>query len=137
MNKKVVLQVLGLALVTNIMVGCASTSNSSSAEQTTSAEVANSSVVNSNIPADSIFSKVKVGMSMAQVYDTIGDPTDTTSYITGKSFIPFYFGSDAARVEALYKGEGRIVFTGGTGFGARVFKVYQIRYNPNEPGYNM
>ena len=136
MNKKAVLQVLGLALVTNFIIGCASTSESKSTTQVTNSQE-NITKVTGNIPAESKFAKVKVGMSMGQVYDTIGQPTDTLSYITGKSFIPFYFGSDAARVEALYKGEGRIVFTGGTGFGARVFKVYKVTYNPSEPGYNM
>jgi len=74
-------------------------------------------------------------MSMKQVFDTIGQPTDTRSYTTGKAFIPFYFGSDVARSEALYKGEGRIVFTG-VGIGGTGFRVYTITYDPTEDGYN-
>lgn len=91
--------------------------------------------IHGDIPEDSKFAKIEIGMPEAQVYDLIGHPTDTTAYITGKSFIPFYYGSDAARTEAIYKNEGRITFTGGTGFGARAFKVYRITYDPSEDGY--
>ena len=89
-----------------------------------------------DIPEDSKFAKIDIGMPQSQVYDLIGPPTDTKAYITGKSFIPFYFGSDAARTEAIYKNEGQITFTGGTGFGASAFKVYRITYDPSEDGYN-
>jgi hypothetical protein len=36
------------------------------------------------------------------------------AYITGKAFIPFYFGSDRTRSEFIYKGEGRLIFAGGS-----------------------
>jgi len=75
-------------------------------------------------------------MPMRQVFDTIGVPTDTRAYVTGKTFIPFYFGSDGARSEALYKGEGRITFAGGAGMGGGTFRVYKIVYDPSETGYN-
>ena len=81
------------------------------------------------IPPDSPFAKISIGMSMKHVYDLIGPPTDTKSYTTGKSFIPFYFGSDRVRIEALYKGMGRITFTG------RSQTVYRIVYDPSEKGY--
>ena len=38
--------------------------------------------------------------------DLIGPPTDTSSHITGKAFIPWYFGEDRAETEAYYKGSG-------------------------------
>ncbi|WP_165312497.1 hypothetical protein [Vibrio ziniensis] len=132
MNKKLVLQVLGLALTASITAGCASNSASSSA-QSSEAAVTNTQVAG-NIPAKSKFAKVKVGMTMGEVNSLIGNPTDSTTYITGKSFIPFYFGNDAARIEALYKGEGRIIYTGGNAFG-RKYRVYKIAYNPSEPGF--
>lgn len=89
-----------------------------------------------NIPAGSPFSKIKIGMPMGQVNDIIGAPSDQSSYMTGKSFIPFYFGSDTARIETYYKKQGRITFSGGSGFGGRSYKVYQIVYDPSENGYN-
>lgn len=88
------------------------------------------------IPQNSKFAKIQLGWSINRVHDTIGKPTDSHAYSTGKAWIPFYFGSDYARVEDIYKGEGRIVYTGGTGFGARSWTVYKIIYNKNESGYN-
>ena len=89
-----------------------------------------------DIPPNSPFSKIKIGMPMGQVNDLIGQPNDQTNYATGKTFIPFYFGSDSSRIEAYYKGQGRITFTGGSGFGARSYKVYRIVYDASENGYN-
>lgn len=55
---------------------------------------------------------IREGMSMQEVYDLIGYPTDTVSHQTGKAWIPFnYGGKDLARTIALYKGKGRIVFS--------------------------
>ena len=85
--------------------------------------------------AGSKFTSLKIGMSMAQVTNQIGQPTDQGAYITGKAWIPFYFGSDAMRMEELYKGQGRITYTGVGATGAN-FNVYQITYDPSEDGYN-
>ena len=83
-----------------------------------------------NAPHGSLFKKISVGMSMRHVTDLIGPPSDTKQYMTGKNFIPFYMGTDTVRLEAIYRGEGRITFTG------RPLRVYQIINNPNEAGYN-
>lgn len=88
------------------------------------------------IPESSKFSKIALGWSMGRVHDTIGMPNDTRNYMTGKAFIPMYFGSDRARMEDLYKGEGRIIYAGGTGLGNQGFTVFKIIYDPNESGYN-
>lgn len=59
----------------------------------------------SGVPAaGSKFTKLKIGMAQKQVTDLIGEPTDQGAYITGKAFIPFYFGSDKSRWEMVYKG---------------------------------
>lgn len=92
--------------------------------------------VTGKIQPNSKFSKISIGMPMKQVFDLIGEPTDRKIYTTGKAWIPFYFGSDGARCEALYKGEGRITFTGGAGFGGGAFKAYSIVHDPTETGYN-
>ncbi len=83
------------------------------------------------IPPDSPFAKISIGMSMQHVFDLIGRPTDIKYFMTGKSFIPFYHGSDSVRAEALYKGLGRIIFTGRS-----AKTVYRIVYDPNESGYS-
>jgi uncharacterized Zn finger protein (UPF0148 family) len=81
-------------------------------------------------PRGGLFRRISIGMSMRHVTDLIGPPSDTKQYMTGKNFIPFYMGTDTVRLEAIYKGEGRITFTG------RPLRVYQIINNPNESGYN-
>jgi hypothetical protein len=50
------------------------------------------------------FTRLQIGMSMKQVTDLIGQPTDQGAYVTGKAWIPFYYGSDRYRHEAVYKG---------------------------------
>jgi hypothetical protein len=88
-----------------------------------------------NPPPTSLFSKVALGMSAKQVTDLIGQPTDQKFYQTGKVWIPFYHGTDAARLEYHYKGEGIITLTGGTGMGGGAWTVYRVIYDPNESGY--
>ena len=117
---------LGLALTG---VGCGTTEDSEPAK---TAEAAKPAVP---IPADSPFAKVKVDMSMKEVYDLIGQPTDTSSHITGKQFIPYYYGGDTHRVEAIYKGQGRIVFAPPHAFTGDL-RVVEINYDPKERGYN-
>ena len=45
-------------------------------------------------PPDSPLAKVKIGMTDAQVRKILGDPDNANGYMTGKSWIPFYFGTD-------------------------------------------
>ena len=80
------------------------------------------------------FSRIGIGMSMKQVTDLIGEPTDQSSHMTGKSFIPFYFGGDMARIEYFYRGEGQVSFSP-TGFGSTNFVVREITVNRAETGY--
>jgi outer membrane protein assembly factor BamE (lipoprotein component of BamABCDE complex) len=88
-----------------------------------------------NPPRHSPFAKLKLGMSSKQVTDLIGEPTDQKSYMTGKIWIPFYFGSDRARLEYRYKGQGVLTFVGGGGFVSSNFTLYRVIYNPKEEGY--
>jgi outer membrane protein assembly factor BamE (lipoprotein component of BamABCDE complex) len=80
------------------------------------------------IPADSPLAQVKMGMKRAQVDDLIGQPTSTRAFPSGKMFNPFYYGPDNIRTGALYKGLGRIVFSG-----AHI--VVEIEYDPTEDGH--
>ena len=68
-------------------------------------------------PVESGFSKLTLGMTIKQVYKLIGTPDDSDSHESGKRWIPFYFGNDARRLEALYKNEGCLVFASGNLFG--------------------
>lgn len=87
-----------------------------------------------NPPAGSPFSKLKIGMSSNQVINLIGQPTDQKAYVTGKAWIPFYFGKDRSRMEFRYKGEGVITFAGSGGFSS-LYTVSRVIYNPKEAGY--
>ena len=94
-------------------------------------KVAEKSAANGNAP----ITEVKAGMSMAQAYAIAGEPTATTSYQTGKAWIPFNFkGSDVARTAALYKGQGRIVFSNESAYSAS-WRVLEVLLDPNETGY--
>lgn len=59
------------------------------------------------------FSKIKLGMTMEEVFAKIGSPTAQWHRPTGKAHIPFYFGDDRWVWECSYKKEGRLTFNGG------------------------
>lgn len=82
------------------------------------------------IPASSPLSKVELGMSDTRVRKLIGDPDDSTSYQTGKAWIPFYYGTDVARTDWLYDGQGRVVFSINRYSGQ--FKVINVMYDPDQ-----
>jgi hypothetical protein len=81
------------------------------------------------------FTKLTIGMGMKQVTDLIGPPTDQGSYVTGKAFIPFFFGSDRYRHEMAYKGLGRLVFAGGSAGDYSSGHLIEITHNTAESGY--
>ena len=88
------------------------------------------------IPApNSRFSQLKIGMGIRQAMDICGSPTDQGAYITGKAFIPFYFGSDRHRFELLYKGQGRLIFAGGSLGDYSGGNLIWIINSAAEPGY--
>jgi hypothetical protein len=88
------------------------------------------------IPApNSKFTQLKIGMGFRQVQDIAGPPTDQGAYITGKAFIPFYFGSDRTRSEFVYKGEGRLIFAGGSFGDLSGGNLIWIIHCASEPGY--
>jgi hypothetical protein len=85
--------------------------------------------------ANSKFTKLQIGMGMRQVTDLAGQPTDQGAYITGKAFIPFFFGSDRYRHEMVYKGQGRLIFAGGSSGDFTSGNLIGIIHNANEGGY--
>ena len=84
--------------------------------------------------ANSRFTQLRIGMPQQQVLDLAGQPTDQGAYVTGKAFIPFYFGSDKTRWEMVYKGQGRLIFSNQAGFGSGHYLTWII-HNANEGGY--
>jgi hypothetical protein len=50
--------------------------------------------------------------------------------MTGKGWIPFYYGPDTSRTDYLYKGIGRVVFSRNRYSGQ--LKVINLLHNPSE-----
>lgn len=77
--------------------------------------------------SDSKFAKLLIGMEMTEVQKVVGRfPDELHSFESGKRWIPFYFGNDARRIQVLYKGEGCLVFTGGSVLGTPGGDLIQI-----------
>jgi hypothetical protein len=85
--------------------------------------------------AGSKFTRLQIGMGMRQVTDIVGQPTDQGAYVTGKAWIPFYFGSDRYRHEMVYKGQGRLIFAGGSVGDWANGNLIWIIHNGAEGGY--
>ncbi len=81
------------------------------------------------------FAKLRSGMSRQEVQGLIGPPTSTTGHITGKQFIPFYYGGDTYRSDWYYKGEGELTFSQRYYRSSAEGLIY-IRVNPKESGYH-
>jgi hypothetical protein len=71
-------------------------------------------------------------MTETDVRKAIGEPTSSGGYITGKQFIPWYFGPDTSRMDWKYAGEGRVVFSRNQY--TNELKVIRVDYDPNEAG---
>ncbi len=84
---------------------------------------------------NSKFAKLRIGMGLRQVEDLIGRPDDTDSHITGKQFIPFFFGGDTHRLEAYYKNEGELTFSP-EHFGGNPNVLIRIWVDPTHTGYS-
>lgn len=80
-------------------------------------------------PSDSPLAKVKDGMNDTDVRRILGEPDSAKDYMTGKQFIPYYYGPDTARTEWIYKGLGRITLTRNRYSGG--LKVIRVDYDPN------
>ena len=85
--------------------------------------------------ANSRFTKLTIGMGMRQATDIAGQPTDQGAYVTGKAWIPFYFGSDRYRHEMVFKGQGRLIFAGGSAGDFSSGHLIWIIHNAQESGY--
>lgn len=68
---------------------------------------------------------------MAEVTQVAGPPTDTCTHVTGKAFIPLYVGNDKEVTELHYKGQGRVILSGG----GVTPQVISVDYDPTESGH--
>lgn len=96
----------------------------------------------------SSFSRLQIGMSVAEVTSIVGRPSSQGTYLTGQAFNPFNFsGAGRTRYELVYKGKGRLVFDSPSAwdFGAAASSGYAsgaygvgylvwIIHNSREPG---
>lgn len=105
------------------LVGCAAKGSTDKADSSQSGIVVPP-------PKNSKLARVKIGMEEFKVRKIMGEPDDTSGHISGKAFIPFYFGSDVARYTWRYQGIGRIVFSHNRYNGEK--KVVQLKYDPKE-----
>jgi hypothetical protein len=71
-------------------------------------------------------------MSMQEVYSLVGYLTNTVSHQTGNAWVPFSAGKDLACTIALYKGQGRIIFSHSPY--ESDLKVLKVIVDPDETG---
>ncbi len=90
--------------------------------------------ITGNPAPKSKFNQLQIGMSLKQVTDIVGQPTDQGAYVTGKAWIPFYFGGDRHRYEAVYEKQGRLIFAGSSGFDSNTHLIWII-HNAGEGRY--
>ena len=88
------------------------------------------------IAPNSRFSKLKIGMTLSEVNALIKAPDDLRRHETGKRWIPFYYGSDAQRMQVLYIGEGCLTYTGGNVFGGGSNKLIRITADTTRRCFN-
>ena len=85
---------------------------------------------------DSGFAKLRIGMSPQEVQEIMDRVPDRHhSYESGKRWIPFYYGNDARRMQALYRGEGCLIFTDGNIWGGAGGDLVQIEVDPSGACY--
>lgn len=84
-----------------------------------------------NIPANSKWAKLQIGMEQPEVESILGVSHDVHAYPTGKAFIPFYYGTDRTRYEVRYPNQGSVSYTGGSWGGGRGV-LMMINYEPKK-----
>ena len=143
---------IAVLIMTGLLTACASsqpktTSTHPDATPAATATAGNTKIVKSTdgsfegeivgtIAPNSRFSKLKIGMTMAEVNSLIKAPDDLMRHETGKRWIPFYFGDDAQRMQVLYTGEGCLTYTGGNVFGGGGNQLIRITADPTRACFN-
>lgn len=96
------------AVLVTLMSGCVLSNNTKApaAEPVTQSSQGESTKILS-----ATLSKIETGMDDNAVRKLLGNPDYQKSYMTGKAWIPFYFGSDVSRTDWIYDGSGVVTFT--------------------------
>lgn len=82
------------------------------------------------------FASLQIGMQMSEVQAAMGRAPDRFhTYESGKRWIPFYFGNDARRMQALYQGAGCLIFTDGNAWGGAGGELITIEYDASGACY--
>uniref|UniRef100_Q47A12 Lipoprotein n=1 Tax=Dechloromonas aromatica (strain RCB) TaxID=159087 RepID=Q47A12_DECAR len=81
------------------------------------------------IPPGSKWAKLQIGMHQSEVERILGVTSNIRAYVTAKAWIPFYFGGDSHRYEAVYAGQGSVAYTGGSWGGGQGI-LMMINYDP-------
>lgn len=123
---------LGMAFLFAVNAACSHPSPKSSEQPAAKSGNAAEAAKGNPPPPGSTMAKVQVGMNDTDVRKILGEPDNANGYITGKAFIPWYFGSDTSRTDWLYKGKGRVVFSRNRYSGN--LQVVRVDYNPSETG---
>ena len=118
------------------LAGCANRGSSSASNSSSSAPApaaqpgqdAAQAASTKPIPKGHPFEKVKYDMTDAQVKQILGAPTATHAYPSAKTFMPYYFGTEASREGWTYKGKGQITFSRNKYNGA--LTVIEVLYDP-------
>ena len=75
-------------------------------------------------------------MTMGEVQNVMDRAPDRShTYESGKRWIPFYFGNDARRMQALFRGEGCLIFTDGNVWGGAGGDLLEIHPDPSGACY--
>jgi hypothetical protein len=109
--------------------GCASSGGSGGTETAKTADAYPAGY--SAPPPGSPLAGVQIGSNDTDVRKIMGEPDRSNAYMTGKAWIPYYYGSDTSRTDWMYSGQGRVVFSRNRYSGG--LKVIKVLYNPNEP----
>lgn len=81
------------------------------------------------IPPGSKWARLQIGMHQSEVERILGVTSNIRAYVTAKAWIPFYFGGDSHRYEAVYAGQGSVAYTGGS-FGGGQGILMMINFDP-------
>jgi hypothetical protein len=128
-SKLAISLIAGLTLMT--AAGCAKKNPQNTAGNAPPTKAAAAPTAQAAIPKGHPFAKITKGMPEADVVKILGQPTDRRDYVTGKAFIPYYYGKDTSRSDWIYKGKGHVVFVRNRY--TNNLTVLEVLYDPSTP----
>ncbi|ATD66489.1 hypothetical protein CNR27_02660 [Luteimonas chenhongjianii] len=121
---------LGAALALVLGVAGSATANDGQTREVQSQDGSFTGEIVGTPAQGSKFAQLQIGTSMQDVQELMDSAPDRShSYESGKRWIPFYFGNDVTRLQALCRGEGCLIFTSGNIWGGGS-QLIQIEVDP-------